>query len=71
MVVELVPHMLEIIPLSPSDVPVPAVKKNVFEVVKWELLDVNAKTNFNENPFLNLPAASVRLIAGSVGSTLN
>lgn len=71
MVVELVPHMLEIIPLSPSDVPVPAVIKNVFEVVKWELLDVNAKTNFNENPFLNLPAASVRLIAGSVGSTLN
>lgn len=34
MVVELVPHMLEIIPLSPSDVPVPAVIKNVFEVVK-------------------------------------
>lgn len=54
MVAEWVPHMLKIILPSPSDLPVWGVIKNVFEAIKWKLLDVNAKTNFNEPPFLNL-----------------
>lgn len=55
MVVEWVPHMLKIILPSSSDLPVwEVIKKNVFEAIKWNLLDVNAKTNFNEPPFLNL-----------------
>lgn len=55
---EWVPHMLKIILPSPLDLP--ACYKNVFEAIKRKLLDVNAKTNFNEPPFLNLEYARSR-----------